>query len=292
MENAKSSWTIAAILTWTKQYFSEKGVDNPRLDAEVLLSHVLGKDRLYLYVNFDQPLSPAELEAFRAAVKKRAMRTPVAYITGSKEFMNLDFIVSPAVLIPRPDTEILVEAALARLGSVESPQVLDIGTGSGAIIISVLANIPNAQGAAVDISADALAVASENAKLNDVSTRLNFLQGDLFAPVYGHKFDAVLSNPPYIPAADIAGLEPEVRREPSLALDGGKDGLNYYRRIIKEGPAYLKQGGFIALEVGVGQAAQVAGLAEEQRILRPVEIIKDYAGIDRVVVLALSADRP
>lgn len=291
MEKAKSSWTIAAILTWTKQYFSEKGVDNPRLDAEVLLSHVLGKDRLYLYVNFDQPLSPTELEAFRAAVKQRAMRMPVAYITGSKEFMGLDFSVSPAVLIPRPDTEILVEAALTRLSKIEYPQVLDIGTGSGAIIISVLSNLPSTQGTAVDISKEALAVAADNAKRNGVTSRLNLQQGDLFSPVQGQRFDAILSNPPYIPVADIEGLEPEVRREPSLALAGGKDGLDYYRRIVKEGPEYLKQGGFIALEVGAGQAEAVARLADEQGRMTAVDIIKDYSGIDRVVVLAFLADQ-
>jgi len=163
--------------------------------------------------------------------------------------------------------------------------VLDIGTGSGAIIISVLTSLPTAQGTAIDISKEALAVACENAKTNNVITRLSFKQGDLFSPVPGQRFDAVLSNPPYIPVEDIAGLEPEVRREPSLALDGGKDGLNFYRRIIKEGPAYLKQGGFIALEVGAGQADAVARIADERHFFKVVEIIKDYSGIDRVVML-------
>ncbi|MPN09934.1 Release factor glutamine methyltransferase [bioreactor metagenome] len=285
MDKTKATWTISGILTWTKQYFSEKGVDNPRLDAEVLLSHILGKDRLYLYVNFDQPLQPAELTAFRDAVKRRAARQPVAYIIGSKEFMGLDFKVTPAVLIPRPDTEILVETAISRLENIDTPCVLDIGTGSGAIIISVIAKLKSAQGAAVDISNEALAVAADNARCNGAAERLQFYQGDLFNPVVGQKFDAVLSNPPYIPNEEIAGLEPEVRREPKLALAGGKDGLDYYRRLIDQGPAYLKPGGFMAFEVGIGQAALIADLAAKNRVLQVVEIVKDYAGIDRVVVL-------
>lgn len=290
MDKAKATWTISGILTWTKQYFSEKGVDNPRLDAEVLLSHILGKDRLYLYVNFDQPLQPTELTAFRDAVKRRAERQPVAYIIGSKEFMGLDFKVSPAVLIPRPDTEILVETAISRLEKIDKPRVLDIGTGSGAIIISVIAKLTTAQGTAVDISSDALAVAVANARHNGVAERLQFYQGDLFGPIAGQKFDAILSNPPYIPNSDIAGLEPEVQREPKLALAGGKDGLDYYRRLIDQGPAYLNSGGFMAFEVGIGQAAAIADLAKKNHSLQVSDIIKDYAGIDRVVVFKQRQD--
>ncbi|MDD4600059.1 Release factor glutamine methyltransferase [bioreactor metagenome] len=285
METTKATWTIGGILTWTKQYFSEKGVDNPRLDAEVLLSHILGKDRIHLYVNFDQPLQPTELTAFRAAVKQRAMRLPVAYITGCKEFMGLDFSVSPAVLIPRPDTEFLVEAALDRLEKINKPIVLDIGTGSGAIIISVLAKNPSACGAAVDISKSALAVAANNAQHNGVADRVVFYQGDLFSPVHGQLFDAILSNPPYIPNEDILQLEPEVQREPKLALAGGRDGLDYYRRIINQGRQFLKPGGFIAVEIGIGQAEAVTQLAEKSEGFKVAELIKDYAGIDRVVVL-------
>jgi release factor glutamine methyltransferase len=156
-------WTIGSILTWTKQYFADKGVASPRLDAEVLLSHVLGKDRMYLYVNFDQPLEAGELAAFREAVKQRARRVPVAYITGRREFFGLPFAVTPAVLIPRPDTEVLVEAALRRLQGRENPLVLDVGTGSGAIIVSLLYKLPTARGVTTDISAEALAVATGNA---------------------------------------------------------------------------------------------------------------------------------
>lgn len=285
MEKNKEIWTIEAILNWTKRYFSEKGVENPRLDAEVLLSHVMGKDRLYLYVHFDQPLEEAELVALRVAVKKRAARLPVAYIIENKEFMGLDFKVTPAVLIPRPDTEILVETALKRLVAVENPQILDIGTGSGAICISMLVNIPSAQGVTVDISPAALEVAEFNAEKHQVTERLTFCLGDLFEPVQGQVFNAILSNPPYIPQADIAALTPEVRQEPNLALVGGKDGLDFYRRIIHEAKKYLATGGFIALEVGINQAQLVAAMAQETGLFKVSDIIKDYGGIERVVVL-------
>ncbi|AIF53830.1 peptide chain release factor N(5)-glutamine methyltransferase [Pelosinus sp. UFO1] len=285
MENKKEIWTIQTILNWTRQYFLDKGVENPRLDAEVLLSHILDKERLYLYVHFDQPLEEKELAAFRVAVKKRAARLPVAYIIGVKEFMGLDFEVTPAVLIPRPDTEILVEAALKRLSMLGNPYILDIGTGSGAICVSMLANLPTASGVTVDISAAALDVAKKNAMKHQVHERLTFCQGDLFAPVEGQQFTAILSNPPYIPEADIRGLTPEVRQEPNLALDGGQDGLDFYRRIIKEGRKYLVTGGFIVMEVGIGQAQLVANMAEKSGDFKLSEIIKDYGGIERVVVI-------
>lgn len=276
-------WTIGAILKWTGQYFGEKGVDTPRLDAEVLLSHILGKDRLYLYTHFDQPLTPEELALYRSHVKKRVMHQPVAYITGRKEFMGLEFTVNAAVLIPRPDTETLVETALERLRNIDNPMIADLGTGSGAIIISVLHILSQANGYAVDISPQALAVAKGNAAYNRVEDRLVFKEGDLFLPLQGLTFDAVLSNPPYIPAADIVDLAPEVRLEPRLALEGGNDGLIYYRRLMAEADSFLKPAGFIAVEVGAGQAPAVAEMARLQGFDH-IELIKDIAGIERVVV--------
>ncbi len=278
-------WTIGSILTWTKQYFADKGVASPRLDAEVLLSHVLGKDRMYLYVNFDQPLEAGELAVFREAVKKRAMRVPVAYITGRREFFGLPFAVTPAVLIPRPDTEVLVETALRRLQEADSPLVLDIGTGSGAIIVSLLRKLPTARGMATDISAEALAVAADNAANLGVADRLELCRGDLLTPVAGLAFDAIVSNPPYISARDMAALEPELGYEPRGALAGGADGLDFYRRLAGGAAAHLKPGGFLAVEVGAGQARQVAALATEATGLAAAEIVKDYAGVERVVVL-------
>jgi len=277
-------WTITSIVQWTRQYFDSKGIDNPRLDAEVLLSHILGKDRLYLYTHFDQPLTPEELAAYRQAVKRRAMYAPVAYINGYKEFMGLDFMVNPAVLIPRPDTEILVEAALDRLVGTEAPVIADLGTGSGAIIVSLLSKLVTAVGMAVDISVEALAVAGENADRQGVSKRLALFRGDMLQPLAGEKFDAIVSNPPYIPDSEIPGLSPEVRQEPRLALAGGSDGLNFYRRIVAQGADYLKPDGFIAVEVGINQAGLVAALADTSSRLITETISKDYAGIERVVI--------
>jgi len=278
-------WTIGSILTWTKQYFADKGVASPRLDAEVLLSHILGRDRMYLYVNFDQPLEVGELAAFREAVKKRAQRVPVAYITGRKEFFGLTFAVSPAVLIPRPDTEVLVEAALRRLQGRDNLLLADVGTGSGAIIVSLLHKLPAARGVGTDISSDALAVAADNAARLGVADRAEFYRGDLFVPLTGRVFDAIVSNPPYIAAKDLAGLDPELGYEPRAALAGGADGLYFYRRLVSGAAAILKPDGFLAVEVGAGQAGPVAALAVPARGLTAAEGIKDYAGGERVVVL-------
>jgi len=281
----EKQWTISAILAWTKQYFEGKGLDTPRLDAEVLLCHVLGKDRVYLYMNFEQPLQPEELASFRESVKQRVMRIPVAYITGIKEFMCLSFAVSPAVLIPRPDTEVLVETSLARLKPKADPIILDIGTGSGAIIISLLKRMPEAKGIAVDISEEALTVAAQNAAKHEVSDRLTLEQSNLFASLTGRTFDAIISNPPYIDAKDMETLAPEIRHEPRVALAGGNDGQDFYRRIVAAAVEYLAPAGFVALEVGEGQARQVAALADDASGLKMVDIVKDYGGIERVVVL-------
>ena len=279
-------WTIGSILKWTEQYFGTKGVESPRLDAEVLLSHVLQQERIYLYVHYDEPLEEAELTAFRELIKQRVRRVPVAYILGLREFMGLDFKVSPAVLVPRTDTEILVEAVIERLQAKEKPVFLDIGTGSGAVCLSLLKHLPAAAGCSVDISAAALVVAGENATVLEVADRIEFFAGDLYAPVQGRLFDAIVSNPPYIPDADIAGLEPEVRdHEPHLALAGGTDGLDFYRRLVVQGEEQLNSDGFMAFEVGIGQAAAVAALAAGTKTLGRTEILRDYAGIERVVIL-------
>ena len=209
----KDVWTISSLLNWTVNYFKSKKIESARLDAEVLLSHVLGQERIYLYVHFDEPMEKAELSKFREYVKKRAQHMPVAYIIGEKEFMGLPFKVTPDTLIPRPDTEILVENVLANADKQEAVKIADIGTGSGAIILSLLANLPKAQGKTVDIAAKAVEVAKENAQSLQVADRCEFFVGDLFAPFAerGDKFDIIVSNPPYIPQADIATLEADVR---------------------------------------------------------------------------------
>lgn len=277
-------WTIGRILKWTEQYFKGKGIESPRLDAEVLLSHILGRERIYLYVHFDEPLEPAELARYREAIKQRVQRVPVAYIIGEKEFMGLTFKVTADTLVPRPDTEILVQAAVERLRARgETPRFADIGTGSGAICLSILHFLPKAQADTVDISPAARAVAEENAAALEVADRVTFHTGDLLAPLAGQCYDAILSNPPYIPDGDIAALAPEVRlKEPRTALAGGKDGLDFYRRLTADAPAHLKDGGFLAVEVGIHQAAPVAALAVPA--FSRTEILKDYAGIERVVI--------
>ena len=313
-------WTIGRILKWTEQYFKDKGIESPRLDAEVLLAHVLEKQRIYLYVHFDEPLQPAELAAYREMIKQRVLRVPVAQILGEKEFMGLTFKVTADTLVPRPDTEILVQAAVERLkamkgeksatgvladesaaeepaegqpvGGADAEQevaeplhIADIGTGSGAICLSVLRYLAGTVADTVDISPEARAVAEENAASLGLADRVTFHTGDLLQPLRGMTFAAILSNPPYIPEADIAGLAPEVRlKEPHTALSGGRDGLDFYRRLAKEAPAMLVPGGFMAFEVGIHQAEPVAALAKANPLIARTEILPDYAGIDRVVV--------
>lgn len=311
-------WTIGRILKWTEQYFKDKGIESPRLDAEVLLAYVLEKQRIYLYVHFDEPLQPGELAAYREMIKQRVLRVPVAQILGEKEFMGLTFKVTADTLVPRPDTEILVQAAVERLKAMKGEaktledealadgeeassaanrdeaavdvsqaplRIADIGTGSGAICLSVLRYLAGTVADTVDISPEARAVAEENAASLGLADRVTFHTGDLLQPLRGMTFAAILSNPPYIPEADIAGLAPEVRlKEPHTALSGGQDGLDFYRRLAKEAPAMLVPGGFMAFEVGIHQAEPVAALAKANPLIASTEILPDYAGIDRVVV--------
>lgn len=275
-------WTVGSILKWTEQYFRERGIESSRLDAEVLLSHVLNKERIYLYVHFDEPLEASELAAYKAAIKRRVLHEPVAYITGKKEFMGLPFKVSNKVLIPRPDTEILVQSVLEHLPE-DKVRIADIGTGSGAIVLSLLAYRNNIFADTVDISAEALAVAKENAEDFGVSDRVVFLEGDLFEPLK-ESYVAIVSNPPYIPKADMLMLAADVKDyEPEAALFGGEDGLDYYRRLASNVRSYLDNGGFIAVEVGIGEAGAVKDLFTAAGLVRP-EIIRDYAGIERVVL--------
>jgi release factor glutamine methyltransferase len=279
VDKPSETWTILKVLNWTKGYLAEKGVENARLEAEWLLSAVLGLDRVGLYVNFEKPLLPAELAAFRGMVSRRAKREPLQYILGSQEFMGLEFRVTPAVLIPRHDTEPLVQEAVNRAGNVQ--RVLDIGAGSGCIAVALAKLLPNATVVAVDSSDVALAVARENAGLNGVAVR--FVLGSLFEPFEGERFDLIVSNPPYIPTADLAALQPEVREfEPKGALDGGADGLDFYRLIIPAAPEYLNPGGWLMVEVGMGQAEAVKGIFADAGFAE-VFTVKDPGNIERVV---------
>lgn len=286
-------WTIERILKWTESFFAQKGIESPRLDAEVLLAHLLQKERIYLYVHFDEPLEKQELAAFHDMVRRRAAHVPVAYITGEKEFMGLTFKVTPATLVPRPDTEILVQAAIDALRGMPAaadgagPSFADIGTGSGAICLSILHTLPACTACTVDISDEARRVAEQNADALGVRDRVAFFTGDLLAPLAERTFDAIVSNPPYIPTGDLAGLQAEVRLcEPRTALDGGADGLAFYRRIVQDAPAYLRAGGLLAMEAGIHEAGAIAALIRENPAYAAdrTEIKKDYAGVDRVVL--------
>ncbi len=256
------TWTIRKVLTWTTQHFEKRQVDSPRLTAEILLAHVLKTSRVRLYVDLDRPLSKEELAAFRALIERRMSGEPTQYLTGVKEFYNRTFKVDARVLIPRPETELLVEAALRALPKDAPSRALDVCTGSGCIAISLAAERPQASVLATDLSPDACALARENAEALGVGARVTVVQGDLFAPVPADaRFQLVVSNPPYIASEEIPGLSAEVRREPHLALDGGKEGLLVIRRVIEGARRYLLPGGLLAMEIGETQGNAVRGAA-------------------------------
>mgnify|MGYP001123029224 FL=1 len=273
-------WTVLKILQWTADYFAGKEIASARLEAELLLAATLDLDRVGLYVNFERPLDSSELAAFREQVQRRAKGEPVQYILGETEFWSLPFTVSPAVLVPRADTEVLVEEALSRI---EGPvHLLDVGTGSGAIAVAMAHEKPEIQVTALDCSEEALQVARGNAERNGVAERVSCLAGDL-AELPPGPFAMVVSNPPYIPTADCEQLMTEVRdHEPRLALDGGEDGLTAYRQLSSQSGEILLPGGWLLVEVGVGQAEDVVALFESAG-LAEITSRDDYAGIPRVV---------
>jgi len=273
-------WTVLKILQWTADYFAGKEIASARLEAELLLAATLDLDRVGLYVNFERPLDSSELAAFREQVQRRAKGEPVQYILGETEFWSLPFTVSPAVLIPRADTEVLVEEALSRI---EGPvHLLDVGTGSGAIAVAMAHEKPEIQVTALDCSEEALHVARGNAERNGVAERVSCLAGDL-AELPPGPFAMVVSNPPYIPTADCEQLMTEVRdHEPRLALNGGEDGLTAYRQLTSQSGEILLPGGWLLVEVGIGQAEDVVALFEAAG-LAEIKSHDDYAGIPRVV---------
>jgi release factor glutamine methyltransferase len=287
-----NSKTIRSFLEVTTDFFKQKGIPTPRLDAEVLLGYVLGMSRIQLYVNYDQPLQESEVDRYREVVRKRAKRIPVAYIVGSKEFMSLDLFVGTGALIPRPDTEILVEAILGRFPKEQSFAMADIGTGSGAIAVAVAVNRPEAAVYGVDISSEALSWAAKNVARFSLEERITLVKGDMLAPLTGlglqGKLDLIASNPPYIPSGDIDGLQPEVAvYEPRNALDGGPGGLDFYRILISGCREFLKPGGALAFEIGKDQAKDISGLASRLIPGAKIQVVQDYAGFDRVVMLDL-----
>jgi release factor glutamine methyltransferase len=283
-------WTIRRLLDWTEKFLREKGIESPRLDAQILLAHTLGCKRIDLYVRSDEEPSEERRNAFKALIRKRVDGCPVAYLVGRREFYQLDFEVSPDVLIPRPETEFLVMEALRRLKGMESPRVLDIGTGTGCIALSIARHRPTVRLTATDMSAPALTMARRNAERLGVADRVRFLEGDLFAPLAAETFDLIVSNPPYVAAAEFAGLPREVRDyEPRLALDGGGDGLDVYRRLIAETPKHLVAAGYLLLEIGATQERAVRELIERQRNFASIVTHLDGQKLPRAIEAQLRA---
>lgn len=273
-------WTTLKVLDWTREFLAARGVENARLEAEWMLCRATGLDRVGLYLNFDKPLNETELARFREMVARRGKREPLQHILGTQEFGGVEFEVSPAVLIPRHDTEVLLDEACRRVTA--HCRILDMGTGSGCIAIVLAKRLPTATVTAVDMSEAALEVARRNAVTNGVA--VEFLSGSLFTPVAGRSFDLIVSNPPYIPTSDIESLEPEVRdHDPRIALDGGSDGLDFYRLLVRDAPLFLTAGGWLLLEVGCGQAPDVAGLLRGSGCFAEPVIRQDGGGRERVV---------
>jgi len=276
---------VAQLLKTTTDWFAGRGIGSPRLDAELLLGQVLGLERLQLYTKFDRPLSPEELDAFRELVLRRGGHEPVAYILGRKEFWSRDFAVDARVLVPRPDTEVLVDAALERLP--DQGVVLDYGTGSGAIAITLACERPGLKVLALDVSRDALEVAKANAATHEVTDRVGFVRSDGLSGLparFEGGLAAIVANPPYVPLGDRPDLPPDVRKhEPDLALFPGPDPLVHYRGLAGQGRRWLADGGFVAAEVGAGQATDVAGLFAAAG-WSATEVRSDLARIERVVV--------
>jgi release factor glutamine methyltransferase len=298
--------TVLEVIQKSADFLSKKGVDSPRLQTELLLAHVLKLPRMKLYLNFERTLSEVELDAVRELVKRRGQREPLQHITGSTSFCGLEMTVNRSVLVPRPETELLAEAGweflnspgssrrqeaqTEYLGNDQSPltsaaTALDFGTGSGCLAIALAVKCPTAKVVALDASKEALAVAQQNAERNQVADRIEFRHGNgLAALPVGARFDLIISNPPYIPTAEITTLQPEVRDfDPHTALDGGADGLDFYRRLAAEASTFLKSEGRIMLEFGDGQTAAVQQTFEAQSWI--VEAIReDYTKRPRILI--------
>ena len=281
-------WTILKLLQWTTDYFQRNKVAESRASAEVLLAHLLSEDRLFLYLNYDRPMAAEELAAFRTFVKRRLAGEPNQYITGMQEFWSLPFRVSPDVLIPRPETEVLLETVLEFLGS-SHPEVriLDLGTGSGAIAVALARELGVISIVATDSSMAAVKLARENALLNKIDSKIHFVCADMFSAfsTSSAKFTVVATNPPYVSHAEFSNLSPEIRDyEPRDALDGGPDGLAAIRHIIKEAPTVLSRKGALIMEIGADQAESVSALVKNSQHYESHRIIRDYSGLDRVIL--------
>ncbi len=278
---------IKEALNKAVDFFKKHQISQPRLDAEVLLAHLMGMERIQLYVNYDLPLQEDELKGYRQLIVKRVSPLPVAYLTGEKEFMSLALKVNPAVLIPRPETELLVETVInfCQEQGLKEPNIVDIGTGSGAIAVSLAYYLAGARVLGIDISRKALAVARENICSYQLEERVKVIQGDLLGPLLKlqkNNVDVIVANPPYIRATAMASLPPDVKKEPKEALWGGDDGLFFYKKLEQQVAQVLKPTGLLALEIGDDQAESVRCLFNQQ--LGPARLLKDYAGKNRIIL--------
>jgi release factor glutamine methyltransferase len=282
--------TFAEAINKAEQVLSTHGVPNARFDAEVLLRHALGRDRAWLLAHIQDGLADEHLGIFERAIKRRALREPLQYITGRQEFWGLDFLVTPDVLIPRPETELIMETALGSVSDRNKPiTVVDLCTGSGCIAVSLAKELPSARIFATDTSAKALEVARENARGHGVSGGIRFLEGDLFGPLeeldIEDQVDIIVSNPPYVPSGDRRTLQPEVRDyEPAAALFAGADGMDIHRRIIEKAQRFLRGNGFLIMEMGLGQAEKLGQMVRDSGGYDSPRVLKDLAGIERVIV--------
>ena len=282
--------TLEQAIKKATEYLTRAGVISARLDAELLLAHIIGKDRTWIFTHVHDDLDTGNETAFQQLVDRRARREPLQYILGIQEFCGLSFKVTPDVLIPRPETELLVEAAAAFLKNASRPTIVDLCTGSGCIAVTLAKESGSARIFAADRSAQALAVARENANIHGVAGQIRFLEGDLFQPFeeldIEEQIDVITANPPYIEARELASLQPEGRDfEPEMALISGPEGTEIHQRIIARAPAFLRKNGALIMEMGIGQAEKVSAMADASGSYAKPEILKDLAGIDRVIIL-------
>jgi release factor glutamine methyltransferase len=279
-------WNIRRLITWATEYLESYGVESPRLSAELMLGRVLSLGRLQLYLHFDQPLKPDELAAFKQLLLRRRSHEPMAYIMGSREFYGLEIMVGPGVLVPRPETEHLVEEGLKAIQAIERPRVLDLCTGSGCVALALAQERKDAQVVGVDISKQALTFAQGSADKLELGQHVQWLVGDLYDPLAaaGGFFNLITANPPYVREDEWQGLSAGVREfEPRQALVSGDSGLEVIGQIIAGSRAFLKPFGALLLEVGAGQSETVLNLASEIGIFEKLSVVKDLAGVERVV---------
>jgi release factor glutamine methyltransferase len=285
-----NEWTIQKLMTWVTEYLTQKGVDAPRLSAELLLSHVLGLKRIELYTQYNKVVAQEHLDRLRDLVKRAGLHEPVAYLVGRTEFYSLEFEVTPDCLIPRPETELLVQRSIELLRKRTAPHsICDLCTGCGVIAVAIAKNVPDAKVVATDIAEPALAVAARNVEKHALQERVELRHGDLFDPLVPRldQFDLIACNPPYVSGPEYEALDKNVKDyEPRIALYAGPDGLDVYRRLVEKVDPFLKPDGLLLLEIGYTQGPAVRDLLQPTGLFARIRIDKDLQGHDRVVIAA------